>query len=82
MTGILATTAVNPEGNNGLFYGNPSLLGVQVVAVLATMAFSAGVTYGLLKLLDATIGLRNDEEQEDEGLDLVEHGERGYTELI
>jgi Amt family ammonium transporter len=82
MTGVLATTGVNPGGANGLFYGNPSLLWVQLLAVVCTVAFSALVTFSLLKLLDLTIGIRNDPNQEDVGLDIVEHGEKGYTEIL
>ncbi len=81
MTGLLATKAVNAAGNDGLLYGNPSQLLVQAIAVGATILFSAAVTYGLLKLLDVTIGIRADENQQDEGLDLVEHGEKGYADL-
>ena len=54
-------------------------IGVQALGVLATAAWCGAITYGILKLLDATTGLRVDAEQETEGLDLAEHGERGYT---
>jgi ammonium transporter, Amt family len=79
MTGLFAQKAVNAGGANGLFFGNPALFGAQAVAVLATWAYSAAVTYGLLKVLDATMGLRVNAEQEDEGLDVAEHGESAYA---
>jgi Amt family ammonium transporter len=82
MTGLLATKAVNPAGNDGLLAGNPGQLWIQTVAVLATIAFSALVTFALIMLLKHTVGLRAHEEQEYEGLDLVEHGEKGYHEII
>jgi Amt family ammonium transporter len=44
--------------------------------------FSGTVTFVLLKLVDWTIGIRSGEAQESEGLDLVEHGEKAYHELI
>jgi Amt family ammonium transporter len=78
-TGLFATTAVNAGGANGLLYGNPKLLAVQALAVAVTLAYSFAVTYGLLKLLDATIGLRVGDENESLGLDLTQHGESGYN---
>jgi Amt family ammonium transporter len=82
MTGILATKAVNPAGNDGLINGNASLVLVQLVAVGATIVFSALVTYLILTFVDATIGIRSDDAHQAEGLDLVEHGEKGYSELV
>jgi Amt family ammonium transporter len=81
MTGVFASRAVNPAGNDGLVYGNASLLLIQGAAVLATIAFSAMVTYVLLKFLGATMGIRSEDAHQTEGLDLVEHGEKGYHEL-
>jgi Amt family ammonium transporter len=54
-------------------------VGVQAVAVVVIGLWCALVTYGLLKILDATLGLRVPEEHEVEGLDLGSHGERGYS---
>jgi Amt family ammonium transporter len=79
MTGLFAQRAVNAAGADGLFFGNAGLFGVQAVAVLATWAYSAAVTYVLLKVLDLTMGLRVNAEQEDEGLDVAEHGESAYA---
>jgi Amt family ammonium transporter len=55
-------------------------LGVQALAILATIAWCAIATFGILKVLDVTLGLRVSEDQEREGLDLAQHGERGYSE--
>jgi ammonium transporter, Amt family len=79
LTGLFAQKAVNAAGADGLFFGNASLFGTQVVAVLATWVYSAAVTFVLLKVLDATMGLRVSAEQEDEGLDVAEHGESAYA---
>ena len=54
-------------------------IGVQALGVVAAAAWCALVTWVILKLLDAVFGLRVSEEKETEGLDLAEHGERGYS---
>jgi Amt family ammonium transporter len=56
-------------------------LGYNVVAVLATIAYSFIVTFVILKILDIIpgLGLRADEADEDAGLDVSLHGERGYV---
>jgi Amt family ammonium transporter len=78
-TGLFASKAVNAAGADGLFFGNPAQLGIQAVAVLVTMVFSFVVSYLLLKILDATMGLRVADEDEVAGLDLTEHQEAGYS---
>ncbi len=78
LTGVFATVAVNAGGANGLLYGNPSQLLVQVVAVGATWVYSAGATFVILKVLDRFIGLRVPEEEELAGLDATQHGELAY----
>jgi Amt family ammonium transporter len=81
LTGVFATRSVNPAGNDGLLAGNWELLRVQSVAVAATVVFAAAVTFLLLKLLGSLSAIRSSGEHEVEGLDLVEHGEKGYHEL-
>ncbi|HUN59933.1 MAG TPA: ammonium transporter [Candidatus Binataceae bacterium] len=78
-TGLLASAAVNPSGANGLLLGNPRQLGLQAIAVVATIAFSFVGTAVLLKVTDALVGLRVDQEAEETGLDLSEHEERAYA---
>jgi len=78
-TGLFATVEVNSVGANGLFAGNPGLLGVQLVGILVTMAFCFGVTFGLAKVLDLSIGLRVTGMEEEVGLDISSHGERAYS---
>ena len=77
--GLFATTAVNADGANGLFSGNPGQIGVQLLAVLVTIAFSFGMTYLLARLLHASIGLRVTVMEEEVGLDISSHGERSYS---
>jgi Amt family ammonium transporter len=78
-TGLFATVAVNSDGANGLFFGNPGQLGIQAVAVLVTIVFSFVVTYVVAKLLDMSIGLRVSPIEEEVGLDISSHGERSYS---
>jgi Amt family ammonium transporter len=78
-TGLLATTAVNAAGANGLLHGNPKLLAIQALAVVVVLAYSFIVSFLLLKVLDKTMGLRVDKEDEIQGLDLSMHGEAGYN---
>jgi Amt family ammonium transporter len=59
--------------------GSASQFANQLKGVLFTAALSGIVTYIILKLIDATVGLRVTQEQEDLGLDLAEHDERAYT---
>ncbi|MBT8763964.1 ammonium transporter [Desulfohalobiaceae bacterium Ax17] len=77
-TGLFASKMINPDGANGLFFGNPSQLWIQFVSVVATCAFSFIVSFILLKFVDATVGLRVDDENEERGLDVSEHSESGY----
>jgi len=78
-TGLFACKAVNDAGADGLFFGNPAQFGIQVVAVLVTMVYSFLISLILLKILDATMGLRVESDEEVAGLDLSEHQETGYS---
>jgi Amt family ammonium transporter len=78
-TGLFASKAINPDGNNGLFFGNPGLLWTQFVAVIATCVFAIVGTWIILSVLKALLGLRISEEEEVMGLDLSQHNEKGYA---
>jgi len=78
-TGLFATTSVNAGGANGLFFGNPNQVGIQLLAVVVTMVFSFTMTYVLAKLLNISIGLRVSPMEEEVGLDISSHGERSYS---
>ena len=80
LIGVFANTAFNEAGADGLLAGGGlTLLGKQAVAVVATLAFSFGVSIGLLKLVDLVMGLRVTEEDELAGLDITQHEEVGYA---
>jgi Amt family ammonium transporter len=78
-TGLFAELAVNSAGANGLFFGNPHQLLVQAAAVVATIVLAFVGSLILLKIVDAIVGLRVDEEGESMGLDLSEHSETAYA---
>ena len=78
LTGVFATVAINSAGRNGLLYGAPRQVLIQLVGVVAAWTFSFVVSVVILKLTDATVGLRVDEEAESRGLDIAEHSEEGY----
>jgi Amt family ammonium transporter len=80
LTGVFATRAVNnvDHGNPlGLIEGGHVIIG-QVIATGVTWLFAIVATFILLKILDATMGLRVTQQQEIQGLDLSQHGEEGY----
>ncbi len=78
LTGIFATTAVNSAGKDGLLFGNPGLIITQIIAVAIAYIFAAVGTFIILKILQATVGLRPKPEAEVQGMDINEHGEEGY----
>ncbi len=78
-TGLFASLAVNPAGRNGLFFGNPKQLLIQLIAVVATWIFVLIGTLIILSILRAIMGLRVTEEEELEGLDLSQHNETSYS---
>jgi ammonium transporter, Amt family len=79
LTGVFATTAVNPGGAQGLLYGNPWQVGRQAAAVGVTLLWSLLVSLVILKLLDRVMALRASEQDEVAGLDFSQHAETGYT---
>jgi len=80
LTGILATTAINSGGADGLFYsGSFGQLGIQALSVAAVAVFSGVVTYIILKLVGLITQLRAEVSEEGMGMDLVAHGEEAYA---
>jgi ammonium transporter, Amt family len=78
LTGVFAAVSLGGSG----FTVQTSIgaqLGVQALGVVAAAAWCASLTWVILKVLKVVVGLRVAEEQETEGLDLAEHGERGYS---
>jgi Amt family ammonium transporter len=78
-TGIFASAAINSAGANGLIYGNAGLVIIQLKAIVAVLVYSIVMTVIILKVLDATMGLRVKNEHEVEGLDVSQHGEKAYV---
>ena len=78
-TGLFASKAINSAGADGLFFGNPGQLLIQIKAVLITWVFVFVATYIILKVVDALVGLRVTEEEEKMGLDLGQHHESAYN---
>lgn len=78
VTGIFASKTVNDAGADGLFYGNPELLFKQLIAIVATIAFSAIMTAIILFVIKKINGLRVEEETELAGLDVEIHGEDAF----
>lgn len=79
MTGLFADKLINPDGANGLFFGNPSQFLIQLAGVVIVIIYSALISYILLKLIDKVIGLKVNERDELIGLDLTQHEESAYT---
>ncbi|MDQ2912281.1 MAG: ammonium transporter [Chloroflexota bacterium] len=77
-TGIFATVAVNGAAKDGLLAGNPGQLGIQAIAVGATILYAAVMTFVILKLIDVFVGLRVPESEEVLGLDASQHREAAY----
>lgn len=73
--GPLTATKAAPDG---LVVGGLRLLGVQGIAVVATIVYCAAVSWMLLKITDAVVGLRVTRDEEREGLDIVLHGEQVF----
>ncbi|MBW2092190.1 MAG: ammonium transporter [Deltaproteobacteria bacterium] len=78
-TGFFASKAINPNGADGLFFGNPGQLWIQFISIVATVLFVFIMSLIILKLIDMTVGLRVTEEDEIQGLDLSQHSETGYS---
>jgi Amt family ammonium transporter len=78
-TGLFASKAVNPGGNDGLFFGNPGQMIPQILAVSATWILAIVGTFIVLKVVDIVMGLRLAKEEEVTGLDLSQHNESAYN---
>ena len=77
LTGVFVDASLGGVGYvEGMTMGKQ--LSLQLLGVVATMAWCAGLTWAILKVIDVSLGLRVTEEQETEGLDLSQHGERAY----
>ena len=81
LAGVFCSTQLGIFSGNGFSDGIDSIGGqlmVQATGVVATFAYTAVVSWIILKLVDMMVGLRVDADEETQGLDLVLHDERGY----
>jgi Amt family ammonium transporter len=78
-TGLFASTAINPNGYNGLFFGNLHLFLAQCLAVAVVVAFAFFGSYLLLRIIGFFTPLRVSPEEEEKGLDESQHGEAAYS---
>ena len=76
LTGVFAATALGGS-EAGLDIG--AQLGIQAIGASATLIYSAVLTFVILKIIDAVVGLRVSEQEETEGLDMSLHGEEGFA---
>jgi Amt family ammonium transporter len=77
LTGVFAEKAWNGTAD-GLLFGNPTQLGIQAVAVGASILFSGAASFALLKLIGLVIPLRAPVNEEGPGMDVSQHGEEAY----
>ena len=77
-TGVFATKVINKAGADGLLAGNAQLLGIQAVAVLATIAFVAVMTPAVVLAVNSVTRIRISLADELAGVDTKEHREEGY----
>jgi ammonium transporter, Amt family len=78
--GVIASSLINPAGPNGLLYGNLSQIGIQALGVGVAAILGFGGTIIIMKVINAVIGLRVKEVEEEVGLDITEQGETAYGE--
>lgn len=77
-TGLFASTAVNSVGPNGLVFGNPHQLLVQLFGIVVVAGFSFVGSYVLLRVINVVSPLRVAPNEEGQGLDIAEFGEEAY----
>lgn len=81
-TGLWATTEINPDSANGLFYGETHLLFAQIISTFVAYAFAIVGTIILYKIVNAFTHMRANKNEEIAGLDISEHGERAYNHAL
>jgi ammonium transporter, Amt family len=79
LTGVFASKAWNADGGDGLLYGNARQLGVQAIAILATLVYSLVGTFVIVKCISLVTKLRTEPREEGMGMDFTQHGEEAYS---
>jgi Amt family ammonium transporter len=77
--GLFASTAVNPGGVDGLFFGNASQVGKQLLGVVVVAGYAFVISWILFKVIHSTLGMRLTDEAEVGGMDYAEHSETAYN---
>jgi Amt family ammonium transporter len=80
-TGLFASKAINPAGADGLLMGNTHLFLAQLISVIIAWIFSFGMTVLIAWVVNAIRPLTVDDNAEDIGLDIAQHGEEAYAAL-
>ena len=78
LTGVFASVLINPDGANGLIFGETALFKAQIISTIAAVLFAFVTTVVILKVIDKIFGLRVSEVEEMQGLDISQHGENCY----
>jgi Amt family ammonium transporter len=80
LAGVFASTSLGIFSGHGYAEGMTmgSQVTVQAIGVLASAAYTAVITFAILKVVDLALGLRVNDDEETEGLDINQHNERGY----
>lgn len=80
LLGVFASTAINPAGADGLYYGGAAFFGKEVVAVVVASVYAFLFTYFMLIVINYITPVKVPEDQEEMGLDAALHGEQAYDE--
>ena len=76
--GIFASSAVNPNGANGLLFGNPSFFFKETISVVLASIYAFLFTYAMLWIINKFTPVRISAQEEELGLDETLHGENAY----
>ncbi|RAP35042.1 ammonia channel protein [Legionella quinlivanii] len=82
LTGVFATVTMNSAGKDGLLAGNAMLIVYQLIAVIVAIAISIIGTALILFTLKKLINIRSTPEEEIQGVDIIEHGEKAYDHTL
>ncbi|HET6517486.1 MAG TPA: ammonium transporter [Nitrosopumilaceae archaeon] len=77
--GIFASSMINPSGPDGILFGNPDQMFIQMAGVGIASALGFGGTWIIMKIIKRFIGIRVSAEVEEAGLDISEHAEAAYS---
>ncbi len=78
LLGLMASTAVNSAGADGLFHGNSSFFMKQLLTVIGSSIYAFGFTFAMLWIINKFTRVRTTEDEEERGLDDSLHGETAY----